>query len=264
MKEWGTAHGLHHAVATLIQPPSNDIMIFQFQRRIGQAPFEADERSKLDFLRPHLARAAFLSARWRMEKLKAVGSALAALGLPAAVLDARGKVIAANDLVGQSRSYLTWLPNERASLGDPISNELLRNAIATITAPAAAEVRSIPIRPPGEGEPAVAHLIPTTGWARDFFLGGHALLVVTPLSRKGFPLEPTLLQGLFDLTPSEAKVADSIAQGMSLPKIAKQNGVSHETVRSQAKSVFVKTGTAGQSELAALLSKALLFSGRRR
>lgn len=54
------------------------------------------------------------------------------------------------------------------------------------------------------------------------------------------------------LTPAEARVARGIAQGLSPARIAKQLGVSPQTIRSQLKRVFVKTSTNRQTELSLL------------
>ncbi|WP_462119605.1 helix-turn-helix transcriptional regulator [Methylorubrum extorquens] len=62
------------------------------------------------------------------------------------------------------------------------------------------------------------------------------------------------MQGLFDLTPAEARVARDIARGLGVPEAAVQAGVTEGTIRSQLKAVFAKTGTSRQAELAALLN----------
>ena len=57
----------------------------------------------------------------------------------------------------------------------------------------------------------------------------------------------------FCLTPAEVKIALGIADGKTLATVAEERGVSVSTVRTQLKSVFVKTGTHRQAELVALL-----------
>lgn len=43
-------------------------------------------------------------------------------------------------------------------------------------------------------------------------------------------------------------------KGLSLPSVAKQLKISHETVRSNAKSIYAKTGSTGQTDLVRRLS----------
>jgi DNA-binding CsgD family transcriptional regulator len=59
---------------------------------------------------------------------------------------------------------------------------------------------------------------------------------------------------LFDLSPSEARIARDLTRGQTIKEIAEAAGTSPETVRSQVKSVMAKTGTNRQAEIAALLA----------
>jgi DNA-binding CsgD family transcriptional regulator len=71
-------------------------------------------------------------------------------------------------------------------------------------------------------------------------------------------LKPTLrsniLRELYGLTQAETRLALSLVDGRSLIETADSIGVTHETVRSQVKSVLHKTGTRRQGELTRLLS----------
>jgi DNA-binding CsgD family transcriptional regulator len=64
-----------------------------------------------------------------------------------------------------------------------------------------------------------------------------------------------ILRALFRLTPAEIRLATALLQGLTLSDFGAQNQVSKETVRSQLKAAFSKTGTRRQSELITLLSK---------
>jgi DNA-binding CsgD family transcriptional regulator len=80
-------------------------------------------------------------------------------------------------------------------------------------------------------------------------------MIAIPISIGASP-DPLVLEGLFDLTTAEARVARAVSIGQSVNSIASENAVSLETVRSQLKMVLHKTGTHRQSELAALLGLA--------
>jgi DNA-binding CsgD family transcriptional regulator len=67
------------------------------------------------------------------------------------------------------------------------------------------------------------------------------------------PISVDNLVSVYKLTPSEAQVAISIANGHSIENIAKQSNHSAHTIRSQLKSTFKKTGVSRQSELIKLL-----------
>ena len=58
-----------------------------------------------------------------------------------------------------------------------------------------------------------------------------------------------MLQQLHGLTPAESEVLGRLTDGMRLSDIAEDLGVNIETVRTQLKSIFGKTGTSRQAEL---------------
>ncbi|MDH5354632.1 MAG: helix-turn-helix transcriptional regulator [Gammaproteobacteria bacterium] len=67
------------------------------------------------------------------------------------------------------------------------------------------------------------------------------------------PISVDNLVSVYNLTPSEAQVAISIANGHSIDNIATTSNHSAHTIRSQLKSIFRKTGVSRQSELIKLL-----------
>ena len=211
IKEWCAPNGIHHCTATAVPMLNGDLVMFQIKRRKGEPPFGRAELDRLDALRPHLARAGLLAARWRLERLRSATEALATLGIPAAILDVEGRVLAANGLIEDLSSHHVWLPRDRIALIEPAADKLLRGAIADLGNPAAASVRSFPSKGTGE-RPVVMHLIPVTGNARDLFGGGLGVLTVTPVTRPA-ALDAALVQSLFDLTPTEARVAGSLRRG---------------------------------------------------
>ncbi|CAJ0860395.1 hypothetical protein AMST5_01320 [freshwater sediment metagenome] len=253
MTEWCGPLGLYHCTATAITVPNRDLIVVQLNRSAGKPRFDRRDIARLDVYRPHLARAGMLAARWRLERLRAAAEALAIIGLPAAVLDASGKVLAANSLMEGLNSHCVWIPNDRVSLIDPNAATMLQRAITEATAPFAVSACSFPSRGRGN-DPAIVHLIPAKGRARDLFGGGFAILVITSVAAPDAP-DAALLQGLFDLTPAEARVARAIARQKTVDKIAAEFGLSRETIRTQVKSVLAKTGCSRQSDLVAILGR---------
>jgi hypothetical protein len=55
--------------------------------------------------------------------------------------------------------------------------------------------------------------------ARELFNGGFGVLAVTPITAPE-PPDTALIQGLFDLTPAEARVAVGIVAGMTIKEMA--------------------------------------------
>jgi DNA-binding CsgD family transcriptional regulator len=62
------------------------------------------------------------------------------------------------------------------------------------------------------------------------------------------------MTSLFGFTRAECRLAELLTSGYSLKDAAEQRGVTYETVRSQVKSIFSKTGAQRQSELMGLLA----------
>ena len=62
-----------------------------------------------------------------------------------------------------------------------------------------------------------------------------------------------VLGSRFRLTPAEARIAIGIARGEPLAEIADLHGITVQTARTQLKSVFSKTQTNRQAQLAVLL-----------
>src|SRR5215212_10737144 len=109
--------------------------------------------------------------------------------------------------------------------------------------------------------PVIARVIPVEGEACTL-LDGAALVVLFVDPEDCPDLSHSLLQQVFGLTKSEARLASGLLCGQSLQEIAEASGVSVGTVRSQAKAVFAKTHTHRQAELVGLLTRLALISER--
>jgi DNA-binding CsgD family transcriptional regulator len=245
--------GVGWVTATAIPIPTGEKVTFVLTRRTERGPVERGVVQKLDELRPHLARSAFLSARLQLERARIASETLAVMGLPALVLNEHGKVLTANPLIEALTSYIQWRSQDRVSLKDRAADNLLRDAIAAIDVAGASSVRSFPVRDADTQAMMVAHVVPIRLSARDIFVRCAAVLVLTPVTLpRALPVE--LVQSLFDLTPAEARIARSLAAGKTVEDIASSGGVSVSTVRTQVRGVLEKTGCHRQAEVVALLS----------
>ena len=224
------------ASGTGVSLPTGDMLIISLEREYIRGPIERAVVEQLDQLRPHLCRSALLSARLQMERARIASETLAAIGLPALVLEERGKVLATNHLMDGLTSYVHWRAQDRVSLKDQAADQLLREAIAAIGA-AGGSVRSFPVR--DAETQAVAHVIPIRLSARDIFVRCSAVLVLTPVTLPQAP-PVELVQSLFDLTPTEARVARDLASGETVEAIASTKGVSQNTIRAHVRGISGK------------------------
>lgn len=250
--EWAHPNGFYSGAGTAIHVPNGDIAIFQLHRSIGDPAFGIEDVRRLNALRPHLARAAVLTTRWREARLRSATQALELLGLPGAVLDPQGRVWGANGLFEALTDYIVWGAGNRFKLVDPAAGEVLNAALAGGLARTACGLggRSFAASNLDGSAPLVLHAIPVEGQARDLFGPGLTLLAVTRPGAAQTP-SPALIQGLFDLTAAEARVAAGLIDGRSIGDLAHQNQVGIETVRTQVKSILGKTGVRRQAEFVA-------------
>ena len=246
-------HGFAWTAGTVVPTPTSDMIVFDFARQTGAAPFEREAMHRLDAYRPDLARAALLSHRLGLRSAGNQASALQLIGLPCAVLGRMGKVLALNQMFEDLAPRISFTAFGGIAFEDPETNALVSAAIAELRYEAGPVLRSIPVRATAEAPALVVHLLPVRRAAGDVFTRAEGLLVVTPVTIPEAPLTH-ILTGLFDLTPAEAKVARGIASGLNVESLSRTLNLSPATVRNQLNAVLSKTGTRRQAELTLLLS----------
>lgn len=252
--------GYGSGVATTIASPSGEVIVVHCERDIADGTVEPEAIAALNRLRPHFARAGLLGRRLGLERARAASEALEIMGLPGAVLGASGRIISANSLlVGLMPSVFRDRPN-RLGIVDAAADGMLQAAMTAAAHDSYdAAVRSIAI-PAGEGHPPIiVHLSPVKGRARDVFALASAILVATPVVPRRVP-GADIIEGLFDLTPAEAKLAATIAAGHAPREAAQRLGVTEGTARTTLKRVLAKTGARRQSDLVGMLQGAARFA----
>ena len=117
------------------------------------------------------------------------------------------------------------------------------------------------------GLPAYSLLISTL-WGNHlrFKLGSldeplAVIFITDPDKPQEAPAE--LLQRLFGLTPAEAKLLERLVEGESLKNSAILLDISHNTARSQLRSIFEKTGTNRQAALIRLVMSTPIWAQSR-
>lgn len=133
-------------------------------------------------------------------------------------------------------------PVGRLRLSDPTAQSLL-NAMLTRSYDGpkhrrqlVGEMRVTLIRMEGERE-------------RSIFEGPGVCLTLEPLHGTGRFMDIDLFTLGYRLTPGEVRVLNGLTAGRTVGEIAQEAGRSRETIRSQLKSLCVKTGARGQADL---------------
>lgn len=246
-------NGLKWAAGYVVQEPSGHSIIFDLMRRADHRPFSDADIARLNQLKPDLARAAFMTSRLAFREAASMASALAMVGLPAAVIGDAGFVIAMNERMEALAPVIGTGAGNSLTIARPAAKAIFDNALARLRSGVVPEVQSIPL-PAGEESPAIIlHVLPVRRMARDIFSLSLAVVVATPVGEVG-PVDMRVLSGLFDLTPAEAKLARFLAAGASAETAAQALGLSIQTVRTYLKRIMAKTGTRRQAELAVLLA----------
>jgi DNA-binding CsgD family transcriptional regulator len=246
-----------HAAARFELPTGESVSI-GFERYRDRGVFEPSVIQDLNALRPHLGRAAVMTAQLSLERTRGMTAALDAVGIPAAVLKRGGALFVANEQFQKLVPAVVLDRNQRVAIADTRADALLADAIARLAVRnASGQSRSIPVAARDGRPPLIFHVLPVRGAANDIFAKGLALLMVTPVDRSAVP-SAEVLRALFDLTPAEARVARGIGQAKTVETVALESGVSRETVRTQLAAVLAKTGMTRQAELVALLGGKVL------
>lgn len=244
--------GYGFGAGTMLSVPSGDHLVFSVEKKRANGPVDNAGIAYLDSLRPHLARAAMMSSRLEFERITAAVEALELTGLPSAVLGADGRVMAANRLLEAFSPQIVIAAHDRVQFGFAEANakfaEVTARGASALAASASFPLPQLPDRPA-----AVVHIVPVRGHARDIFLRAAFFLIVTPVDRSRVPTAETI-QGLFDLSPAEARVAHSLSVGNDVNRTAADFSVSSETVRSHVKAILGKCGMSRQADFIAAIA----------
>lgn len=253
-QEYLIPRGFGAGAATVIQVPSGDNLVVHSEFSYTGSLIPADIVGRMNALRPHFARSAFLSSRLRMEQARGMMAALETVGLAGAVLRSNGTILAANSRFEALIPAIAQDRQGRVTLTSRGADDLLALALSQCSrGDLAGGSASIPV-PAQDGQgPMIINIVPIRGVAHDIFNQSTALLLITPVDRSAVPTAQ-VLQGLFDLTPAEARVARGVGLAQPLDALASAQGVTYETVRSHLKQVLAKTGLSRQAELVSLLA----------
>ena len=219
-------------------------------------PYDEDGARRLSMLIPDIARVARAAFALRAaNRRNAVFSTVVdQLSSGIIILGRDRSILYANALAERFLSEGLGFRCENKSLSS--SDEKIRGAILHAFADATAKKKGTDIPLPRAGRTTcLASFSPLTEWVVDRLgvVEAYVLVVIRdPEVSAGH--DHDALKRTFDLTEAEARIAVAIAQGKSPADIAQERGTSRETVRAQLKSVFSKTHTGRQAELASLIA----------
>jgi DNA-binding CsgD family transcriptional regulator len=200
-----------------------------------------------------MARASDLP-RPEFDAAHAVVTGLDLVGIAAAALASNGRPVALN---AHFRRLVPDVAQERCGrlrLAAAVPDAALGDALARLASERdSRRTRSIPVPASGRHPPILLQLISVRDTAREHVPLAQALLIAMPVAARE-PPAAAVLQGLFNLTPAEARVARAVAQGQTIAAVAQTLDLSPETVRSQLRAALAKAGVTRKGDLAAVLA----------
>jgi DNA-binding CsgD family transcriptional regulator len=225
-------------------------------RIVGQPPFGDEEQMAAQRFSGHLQRALRLQRHTQNLQTKAdLGArAIDALALSMLIVDGKGAILHLN--VGAER-----LLNSRNSGLVCKDNHLLaadyvcKNRLATLIAQATGypAVGGAMFLGGGQNRQLLVTPLPAASPFAQDWQTPLALVLVIEAGKNLSSLQ--LLGALYNLSPAELRVASALLAGKSPEEYAQEAGVSMNTVRSQLKNLFQKTGARRQSELVSMLGR---------
>lgn len=246
-------------VSGLLTPvDQHTVSILGIQLSASRGPLSPEEREWARRLGEHLREA--LQAYERMRKLAAEALAghtlLSAFPYPMWLIDVERYVFFSNTAaqhVQQQEEHLGLIGARLALISNRADQELTlrinRLYRAGHGASTAVDLRHRPSDPP-----LWLHLsLMVPGHVLGAFGERPQILVTLFDPRQISHLDPFALANLFDFTPTEAKVATQIAEGLSPDEIAMDNGTRISTVRTQIRNILTKLGVERQTDIVRIL-----------
>lgn len=231
----------------LVKPVDYDLLLATVSARLRQV---ARIRGQLDHEIDRL--------RGALGGLSAGGShrVLDLISLGIVLLDERGHVVHANRAAWQMAredrvlSIRQGVPRAQDPLCDRALREAMRKAQQAREAGEEDWVTGVSLQ--GDGQAVSALVCPLApDRPADRHQPAVALFLSPPATAKS--VSQQLLIDLFALTPTEARVAASLARGARPAEVAQELGVSQTTVAFHMRNLFQKTGTHRQTDLIALI-----------
>lgn len=249
-------YGGRYSMTGRVDENNDQYTIFSVLRAVGRQPFDDAEHLAAQRFSGHLQRALRLQKHTQTLHTKAELGAMAidALALAMLIVDDKGAILHLNAgaecLLNSQVSGLTGISGRLSAVDTSNKNRLAALILAATGYPAVGGAMCLDEKP--SRSVFITPLPAASPFAKDWQTPLALVLVI----EAGNNLSTLPLLGkLYDLTPAELRVASALLAGQSPEQYALEAGVTQNTVRSQLKSLFRKTGTRRQSELVAVLSR---------
>lgn len=229
-------------------------------RTAGGAPYSIDERERCERIIPHIRQAMDIYQRLENSRSEheVYSGAVEQFALGAIILDAHNDILRCNPIAEAILDEGDGLVRSGRRLmlasagGDAEFRAFLRDAAANA---GGAHIFRLE-RPSGRRAIGIfARPIASPDYLQATGAPALALYLADPERR--MMVDIGALRELFDLTPMEASIAASLANGLTVQESAVRLGIAHNTVRAHLRSIYAKLGVTRQSQLVHLILTSL-------
>lgn len=249
--------GARYSMASRIEDNEKSYSVMGIVRAVGQRPFDEAEQLIAKRFTSHLQKALRLSKQTQALQMKAELGAMAidALALSMIIVDSKATVLHSN---AKAREFLSINSNELIYRNGCLtsqhskSRQQLLNLISSATSSKVKTGGAMALQCNKSVQVFITPLPAASKFSREWQIP-LALVLVVEIGKHISDLQ--LLAELYDLSPTELRVMTALLNGKSPENYACEAGVSINTVRTQLRSLFRKTGTRGQAELVVVLSQ---------
>lgn len=267
-RDWVAPQGIADVAMASLEQCGQWFTVITLYRHDSQESFSESQLRQFDRLIPHIRRALWLQGDLiRNQRLpEEIERWMSLVKVPLLLFDEQFSCCEQN---AAARRFLNGqcalrLEDGRLVLDDPAATRQLGYEIIHALKLATGQLKdeSLPqvLHLQVEDRPTTLVFIPVRNQLDSAVSSPGALVFI---HQQGYSPSQDLapLQAVFELTAAEVLVCELLVQGKSVPEIAAELGKSRETVRSQLKQVFSKTGTSSQAELVLTLLTHPVFLG---
>lgn len=244
------ARGFGVQTGAILELFNGEIITLEFTRRFGAPRYDNSILFGLNGIHEAFRQSVFFASRLEFERARNSVDTLNDIGLPGALLSPQGQLLYTNSLFESVEHYTIHMPSGQISIR---GNDTLRKTFAQAVELSATKSGRIPVPASDTRGPAVIHLMPMCREARSIFSMSCTIMVIAPVCTTAGVPSPELVSDIFALTKTEARLATTLASGLSLRDSAAKQGITIGTARGYLIRIFSKTQTAQQSELVSLL-----------
>ncbi|MFC0341189.1 helix-turn-helix transcriptional regulator [Paracoccus niistensis] len=241
-------NGIEHLMIGLTQADHEVGSLFVLSRRRNQFDFDARERKAVDLLADHVGRAMRMHRALRMAEaqVSAFGMAIENLNQAVFLVDRDLRILHANRrgeaMLEEWSGLARW--HHHLVLSDPNAQKQLEAGVKELTSrfPPTIDVQVMASRRSSPHKLRITAQLAMGDGIAALSPRSRVLLFVEEPGRTAEPRPEDLIR-VFGMTAAEAKVAVLAAKPLKVSEIATRLQVSKNTVKTQMKAIYQKTGS---------------------